>query len=93
MINGNLKEFIDGLYYGDERVFVYHNIKYFIQGFFEEEQYKLMLDIWEPKSSNTSYIWEKGDKNGYPVEKFLKEKLFEGKTFLDIEQDIEWVDS
>lgn len=30
MINGNLKEFADGFYYGDKRDFTYNNNKFFI---------------------------------------------------------------
>ena len=32
MLNGDVNEFVDGLYYGDERVFLYKGQKYFIQG-------------------------------------------------------------
>ena len=35
MINGNANEFIDGLYYGDERFFMYNQKKYFIEGWTE----------------------------------------------------------
>ena len=31
------------------------------------------------------------DKN-YPVKEFLEAKLFNGKTFYEVEKDIEWVD-
>ena len=32
MINGDVNEFIGGLYYGDERFFLYDGNKYFLQG-------------------------------------------------------------
>lgn len=28
----------------------------------------------------------------YPVESFLEAKIWNGKSFWDVEQDIEWVD-
>lgn len=39
MINGDVKEFIDGLYYGDERFFIYDDNKYFVQGYCEAETF------------------------------------------------------
>lgn len=54
MINGDLKEFIDGLYYGDERVFMYNNNKFFIQGYLEDEKLTLFLDRWPPLPMITS---------------------------------------
>ena len=91
MKNGNPKEFIDGLYYGDERVFIYNNEKFFIQGYIDSGKSTLFLDRWEPASND--YFWKMAgtDKN-YPVKEFLEAKLFNGKTFYEVEKDIEWID-
>ena len=35
MINGDVNEFIDGLYYGDERFFIFDGSKYLLQGCLE----------------------------------------------------------
>ena len=32
MKNGNVNEFVDGLHYGDERIFLYRGQKFFIEG-------------------------------------------------------------
>ncbi len=32
MINGNVNEFVDGLHYGDERVFLYKGQKFLYRG-------------------------------------------------------------
>ncbi|MDO5308120.1 MAG: hypothetical protein Q4G03_01285 [Planctomycetia bacterium] len=32
MLNGNVKEFVDNLYYGAEMYYIYREKKYFIQG-------------------------------------------------------------
>ncbi len=56
MINGNSQEFIDGLYYGDERFFVYCKKKYFIQGYCENEDYVLEIYIIEP--SDNKFHWK-----------------------------------
>lgn len=91
MINGDLKEFVDGLYYGDERAFTYNSQKFFIQGYLTEGKPTLYLDRWEPPSSE--YIWKMaGNDKKYPVEEFLKAKIFDNKTFYEIEKEVEWVD-
>ena len=91
MINGDVNEFIDGLYYGDERIFLYHGKKYFIQGYGVNKIPTLFLSTWEPPSDD--YLWKQGgDEHNYPVEQFLQAPLFDGKTFWEVEQEIEWVD-
>jgi len=91
LINGDLNEFIDKLYYGDELWFVYNGIKYMIQGLYEKGTYNLYLLI--PYSEGTGYTWEcKGTADSYPVKEFLNAPLFENESFMEIEQKIEWVD-
>ena len=91
MINGDINEFIDGLYYGDERFFIYDGNKYFIQGYYETERFTLELYIIEnPENDFEWHICSK-DKQ-YLVEEFEKAKIFNGKSFWEVEKEIEWVD-
>lgn len=91
MINGNVREFIDGLHYGDERFFIYDKRKYFIQGYFVKEKPILELYILEPADNN--FKWQAvSQDNNYPVTEFENAKLFNGKSFWDVEKNIEWVD-
>ena len=91
MINGDVNEFVDGLYYGDERIFLYNGQKFFIEGLTINGKNHLMLDRWEPESEG--YIWEGESECGsYCVEDFLAAPIFDGKTFWEVEQEIEWVD-
>ena len=90
MINGNSQEFIDGLYYGDERFFVYCKKKYFIQGYCENEDYVLEIYIIEP--SDNKFHWKAISDTDYPIEQFEMLKIFNGKTFWEVESEIEWVD-
>lgn len=91
MINGDAKEFVEGLYYGDERFFRYNRNKYFIQGYFENKKPLLELYILEPIDDD--FRWQAISKNNnYPVEEFENAKIFEGKSFWEIEKDIEWID-
>ena len=63
-----------------------------MQGFLEENgRYVLYLDRWDPPSN--TYIWtSRGDTHSYPVDDFLAAAIWEGKSFWDVEAEIEWVD-
>lgn len=91
MINGNLNDFIEKATYGDEIIFTYKEKKYFIQGYKENGKCTLYLSQWEPPID--WYIWtgEGGDKQ-YPVIEFLTAPIWSGKSFMDIESEVEWVD-
>ena len=91
MINGDAKEFIDGLYYGDERFFIYDGNKYFVQGYCEAETFTLELYIIEnPKND---FEWHACSQDRcYLVNAFEKAKIFNGKSFWEVEKEIEWVD-
>jgi len=91
MINGNANEFIDGLYYGDERFFIYNGNKYFIQGYYVDN--KPMLEIYVIENPEIAFEWRKiSDNNEYPVRDFENAKIFNGKSFWEVETTIEWVD-
>ena len=74
MINGNANEFIEGLYYGDERFFLYDGMKYFIQGYFENEKPMLEVYVLEPSDSNFEWRVFSNNKN-YPVLEFEEAKM------------------
>ena len=89
MKNGNVQEFVDHICYGDELWFLYNGTKYFLEGWIENDILELVL--YEMKENGKDYKW-KGDNNNYPVEDFLSDRVFDGKTFWKIENDITWVD-
>ena len=91
MINGDPKDFIDGLYYGDERFFYYGHCKYFIQGYYTDGKPMLVLYVLEP--SDKAFEWRAvSDNESYPVPEFENAAIFDGKTFWQVEQNIAWVD-
>ncbi len=91
MQGGNLNDFIDGLYYGYEMIFEYDNTKYFIQGWSKDNQSYMFLDV--PTEDSNNYIWKHEAKTMKEcAEAFLSEKLWNGKTFYDIESDVLWSD-
>ena len=91
MINGDSREFIDGLYYGDERFFMYNGKKYFVEGYSEDEKRILVVYIFEP--ADNDFEWRAvSNVRDYPVAEFEAAKIFDGKSFWEVEKDIEWVD-
>ena len=88
--NGNVNEFVDHIYYGDELWFIYKGKKYFLEGWTNNN--RLDLCLYEMNENGAEYRWE-GDEKHYPVDKFLKAEIWDGKSFWDAEQDMEWVDS
>lgn len=91
MINGNIDEFVDKLWGGEEVIYTYNGKKYFSQGYTQENgEYHFELAMWEPK---TEVLWEiDGHTNQESLDAFLKEPLFDGKTFWEAEKEMEWVD-
>ena len=91
MINGNAREFIDGLYYGDERFFIFDGNKYFLQGYYVDG--KPMLEMYVVENPAVDFAWRMVSNNSeYPVEEFENAKIFNGKSFWEIEKEIEWID-
>lgn len=48
------------------------------------------LQLWEPEVKTLWQISGKDNQESY--ETFLRQPLFDGKTFWEIEKDAEWVD-
>ncbi|SFS32013.1 hypothetical protein SAMN02910357_00090 [Succinivibrio dextrinosolvens] len=91
MINGDVHEFLDLLSDGFEVVFLYKGKKYCAQGFSDDAiNYELVIEQWEPWSD--SYIWSKTKKGDYDIDAFQKDPIIDGKTFWEIQDEIEWVD-
>ena len=89
MKNGNVREFVAHIYYGDELWFIYDGKRYFLEGWTNNDILELCL--YEMSDNGNEYIW-KGDAVHYPVESFLESKIWNGKSFWDAEQDLELVD-
>ena len=91
MINGSIDEFMEKLRGGEEVIYVYNGKKYFSQGYINDDgKYRFELQQWEPEAK---ILWEiVGKSKQDSLDAFLKEPLFDGKTFWEIESEAEWVD-
>lgn len=97
MIDGNPHDFLDTVYSGQDVVYIYHGIKYWYQGYTNDDG-SWHMEVFqyqkEHQKDGTYFLWEKNVKNEEEGRTaFLQAPLFEGKTFWEAEQDIQWVDS
>ena len=91
MINGNPNEFVDTIYTCQDIVFVYAKIKYWFQGYVVEG--KVHMEVFQCEPAKDDYVWEyNGQSLSEGQEEFQKAPIFNGKTFWQVEQEIEWVD-
>ena len=91
MINGDINAFMNMLTYGEELIYTYKGKKYFSQGYTTKDgKYVFELQLWEPYED---ILWQvSGLSCQESLALFLKEPLFDGKTFPEIESEAEWVD-
>jgi len=91
MINGNPNEFLDTIYSCQDIIYVFNGIKYWFQGYMEDNI--IHMEIFQYIPAKDDYIWE---YNSDTIEKcfnaFLTAPIFDGKTFWEVENEIEWVD-
>ena len=91
MINGNYKEFMNEVYYGSELNFSYKDKKYFYQGWKENGIHH--REIYQFVPNLDGYFWTYDSKNAKDcVRAFLSAKIFDGKTFPEIEKEVEWLE-
>jgi len=90
MIGGNVQEFIDTLSLGIEKEFRFRGRTLFAQGGVKDGVWKMTVAQWEPALDD--YVWAtKASSMEECFERFLKAPIFDGKTFWQIESELEWI--
>ncbi len=89
MKNGNVNEFVDHIHYGDELWIIYRGRKFLLEGWTNDGT--LDLCLFEVAENGEMHVW-KGDTHHYSVEAFLRAEIWDGRSFWEAEQEIEWVD-
>lgn len=94
MIDGDINEFVDQIQYGSEIVFIYQNKKYFIEGWWNKEITETTMVLMEVNNEPfDGYIWEyHSDSMGKCAEEFLNATIWDGKNFMQIQEDVIWSD-
>lgn len=91
MINGNPATFIDTVYSGQEIFFLYSGKKYMYQGYTVNGVCRMEIQQHIPWSSEL--VWHTQSSSMQEcLEEFEKAPIFNGKSFWDVESEIEWVD-
>ena len=95
MIDGNVKEFIDKLSYEDHYV-IYSGEKFFFNGcqVTKDKQgniVKVVLEIYN-LSRNTTIFSTAQRSISNCIAEFEKAKIWNGKSFWEVEKDMQWVD-
>lgn len=95
MINGNATEFIEELEYQDHYA-IFQNEKYYFNGCqckFDENNKVVSATLEIYNLNDNSVVFSTEQRNcGKCIEEFEKTSIFGGKTFWQVEQEIEWVD-
>lgn len=92
MIGGNPNEFLESVYSGQDTVFIYKGIKYWCQGYVQDDG-RSYMEVFQYQPANEENVWSyTGVTAKECFHAFLDAPIFDGKTFWDAEQEIEWVD-
>ena len=92
MKGGELTDFLDRVYYGEELIFLYKDKKYFLQGWWSDDGKTVEMELCII-NENLEMIWhQKAMKMAVCAERFLSEKLWDGKDFLQAQEDMTWSD-
>lgn len=94
MINGNANKFIESIYNCQDIAFVYKNEKYWFQGHTVSDGiWAVHMECYKVDSPCNEYVWQyNGNSLSEGQVDFQTAPIFDGKTFWDIEKDIEWLD-
>lgn len=95
MIDGNVNEFIDKLYYEDHYV-IYNGYKYFFNGCQTKKDIHgkiktVTLEIYNLSMSKTFFSVTKQSAIDC-IEAFEEAPIWNGKTFWEVESNMQWVD-
>ena len=95
MKGGNVYKFIDQTTF-EECAVIYNGVKYFFHGLIfdkENNEYSYVIDVWD---NNGNYDKTVFNKTAPILEKCLElaqnEPVFDGKSFWEVETDMEWVE-
>lgn len=83
-------DFVSRICYGEELVFVYKGLKYLLQGTYEDPYHLLYIFSL---NSDEGIDWKVYTLTEYfDTDSFLKARIFDGRTFWEAVDEIEWSD-
>ncbi len=91
MIDGDIDQFIDAISYGDELTFLYNGQKFTLRGYNQNGRATLYLDRLDPPADDYILVLA-GMGRQYPVQDFLEARIWDGKTFMEVEEEVQYLD-
>lgn len=92
MINGNPHDFIDRIYTGQDITFVFDHKKYWFQGYTDKGVAHMEIFQYYPVTDE-EYLWSfDSESMEVCLQSFEMAKIFNGKSFWEVENEIEWID-
>ncbi|MCD8307434.1 MAG: hypothetical protein LUD51_04310 [Clostridia bacterium] len=91
MIDGDTDEFIDAVEGGDDLTFMYNGQKFSLRGYTQNGKATLYLDRLDPPADDYVLVLV-GSHFNYPVQAFLEAPVWDGKTFMEVEEEIQLLD-
>ena len=92
MTNDELKDFINYLHQEYQLWFIYDGKRYCVFVWEKNGEFSLSIDKTDPEPLD--FMWGKSGgvyKKQKIVDAFLTEKMFDGKSFLEIAKDVAWI--
>ena len=92
MINGDPKEFLEGLFYGGEWFYYFRGHTYHIQSYYDEPNCTIKIDCIDGAPGKDPTYWKISTPgNLIPLIEFEQAKIFDGMTFWEAEKEIRWL--
>ena len=94
MKNGRPNDFLETVFDGPDLEYTYNGRRYWTEGFSKDGQCWLVVYRCDDKAveDGEGYLIYKGFPDCYSkVEYFVNSAIFEGKTFWEVEKDIDWL--
>ncbi len=90
MINGDPHDFVETIYSGQDMTFWFHGKRYYFQGYNKADGFFMEIYHMDPPYEDFWSFF--GADSGVCGDAFLEAPIFDGKTFWEVEQEIEWFD-
>lgn len=90
MTGGSAEEFVDALSLGIEKEFSFRGRTLFAQGGGADGTWQMTVAQWDPPEDDHLWSTEAGTMREC-FERFLEAPIFDGKTFWQVESELEWI--
>jgi hypothetical protein len=94
MINGDANMFIESVYNCQDIAFIYKGEKYWFQGHtVTDGVWGVHMECYKIEPPGDENVWQyDGSSLSEGQESFQNSPIFDGKSFWEVEKEIEWVD-